>query len=420
MTVQEFWSAVQNGIGFLNLCAVYYVIQLLKCVQISFAVFAFVFFLRKTLLKNRVFIKGALWSLFIPVLFVGKMKFFYENPIGAILFSWWTEICKIHIWINWLYLCVVFVFAARLLHKRRKLNQLVRGMEKRKVEDTFIYVTKMPVTPSTIGVFRPKIVMPEVILKEYDRKELRIILLHEKTHIRLGHLLFYFLWDILRVLLWLNPLFTIGMKHFRADMEEICDWVTIRRSEGMAYDYGQLLLKSMCILQAESENFNIFATFAGDKEYENVRKRMTRIARYRPYKRVAAVGTLAFAILCVMGTFAWIHDVSYKRYNENDIMFTYGYDGKDVTFFDDNDVLYQIISYDDSYVYVDREAFENYLYENNATGDIFIVFGGFYKLPGVGGTGCSCYYEPGSKEQVVTIPYENPMNDWRIKLLKIL
>lgn len=101
-------------------------------------------------------------------------------------------------------------------------------------------------------------------------------------------------------------------------------------------------------------------------------------------------------------------------------MFTYGYDGKDVTFFDDSDVLHQIISYDDSYVYVDREAFENYLYEKNAAGDIFIVFGGFYKLPGVGGTGCSCCYEPDSEEKIVKIPYENPMNDWRVRLLKML
>lgn len=94
MTVQEIWN---SGISFLNLCAVYYVIQILKSVQISFVIFAFVFLLRKTLLKNKVFLKGALWSLFIPVLFVGKIKFFYENAIGAILFSWWTEICKIHI-----------------------------------------------------------------------------------------------------------------------------------------------------------------------------------------------------------------------------------------------------------------------------------------------------------------------------------
>lgn len=41
-----------------------------------------------------------------------------------------------------------------------------------------------------------------------------------------------------------------------------------------------------------------------------------------------------------------------------------------------------MISYDDSYVYVDSEAFEYFCMKNNAAGDVFIVFGGFHKLPG--------------------------------------
>lgn len=83
MTVQEFWN---GGIQFINSCAVYYVVQTLRCMLLSFVVFVFAFTLRKVVLKNRVCLKGALWSLFIPVLFVGRMKFFYENRIGVIFF----------------------------------------------------------------------------------------------------------------------------------------------------------------------------------------------------------------------------------------------------------------------------------------------------------------------------------------------
>ncbi len=417
MTVQEFWN---SGISFLNLAAVYYMIQILKCVQISFVIAAFVFLLRKTLLKNRVFLKGAIWGLFLPALFVGKIKFFYENTIGAILFSWWTEICKIHVWINWVYLCGIFVYAARLFYKKRKLKKLVAGMKKREVEGTGVYVTTMPVTPLTIGIFRPKIVMPEVMVKEYSQKDLQTILLHEKTHIQLGHLLFYFLWDILRVILWLNPFLTIGTRYFREDMEEICDLVTIQRSRRKAYTYGQLLIKSMKVLQAENEDFNMFATFAGDKEYQNIRQRVIRIAQYKPYRQIAAVSTWIAAALCIAATGIWINNISYGRNIVNDAISTHGFDGENVTFYDTNDELQQMISYDGNFVYVDREAFESYLQENNAKGDIIIVFGGFYKLPGVGGLGCHCYYEFGSKEQVVRIPYENPTNDWRVKLLKML
>lgn len=414
MTVQEFWD---NGIQFLNFCAVYYAIQLVRCVLFSFPVVAFVFVIRKTALQNRVFLKGALWSLLIPVLFVGKMKFFYENRIGVTLFFRLTGICMNHIWVSWLYLCGVFIYAVLLFSKRKKLKKIVSCMAKRNIEGTTVYATDIPVTPFTIGVFRPKIVMPEVILKEYSKKEFEMILLHEKTHIQLGHLLLYFLWDILRVLLWLNPFLAIGTKYFREDMEEICDWVTIKRSEGRAYAYGQLLLKSMRILQAKSENFNMFATFAGDKEYHNIRQRVTGIVRYRPYKRIAAVGTFVAAVVYVIASVVWVQNISYGRYNENDSIFAYGYDGEKVTFFDDSDIMCEMISYDDRYLYVDREAFESFLDKSNAAGQIYIVFGGFYKLPGISGIGYSCCYETDSMDKVVKIPYENPMDNWIVNLL---
>ena len=154
--MQEF---LDRGISFLNICAIYYVIQLIRCAIVSLVPFAFVFLLRKTLLKNRVFLKGALWSLFIPVFFAGKMKFFYENTVGVILFTWWTVLLTKHVWINWLYLCVAFIFGARLICGRRKLKKLVAGMEKRNLDGNTVYVAKMPVTPSAIGVLRPKIIM---------------------------------------------------------------------------------------------------------------------------------------------------------------------------------------------------------------------------------------------------------------------
>lgn len=417
MTIQEI---LDWGAGFLNLCALYYVIQLIRCAMFSFAISVVVFFFRKTFFKNRVFLKGALWSLFLPALFVGKMKFFYENAAGVIIFTWWTAVLTKHQWISWLYLGITAIYAFLLFNKRKRLYKLTAGMEKRYVDSTAVYVLDLPVTPFAIGVFRPKIVISKAVLEEYDKKELSMVLLHEKVHIRLGHLIFYFLWDILRILLWINPLLTIGAGFFREDMEEICDRVTIRHSGDKAYDYGRLLLKSIKILQAESKDFNMFATFAGDKEYKGIKKRMMEITRYKPYKSIAAAGILAAAVLGVAGTVMWIQTISYDRCNENDSMFVYGYDGREVTFFDNSDELRQMISYDDGYVYVDRAAFEGFLGKRSAAGDVFIVFGGFYKLPGFVGIGCSCFYETDLEEDVVKIPYENPMDDWRVKLVSML
>lgn len=405
MTAQEFWN---SGIQFFNLCAVYYVVQLLRCVLLSFVVFAVVFTLRKTALKNKVFLKGALWSLFIPVLFIGKMKFFYENRIGVVLFSWLTAICMNHVWICWLYLCGVFLSIALLFYRRRKLKKIVAGMEKRKVDGTVIYVTKTPVTPSTVGFFRPKIVMPEVILKGYDKKEFQTILLHEKTHIRLGHLLFYLLWDILRALLWLNPFLSIGTKYFREDMEEICDLVTIKRSEWKAYDYGQLLLKSMRVLQAESEDFNMYATFTGDKEYQNVRQRVTRIAAYKPYKRIAAVGTLIAVMLCVTGMVFWTKNVSYDRTNTIGGIDVYDM-ATGTKIISNGEELREAVTYDENYIYIDAEKFQRLIKDSIVPSEnICFYCGGYYKLPGIGGGGVGFGYlaAANSENGILKIKYE--------------
>ena len=412
---------LNNAIHFLGFCVFYYTVQLFRCALVSFVVFAAVILLRQTALKNSVFLKGAVWALFIPVLFTGKMKIFDETGIGMIFSNCWRAIGKYHVWICWLYICGGFLYAALLIHKKRKLKKLVAGMEKRKVNGMCIYIADMPVTPFSIGIFRPRIIMPKVMLEEYDSEEIQTILLHEKIHICLGHLLFYFLWDILRVLLWINPLLTVGTKYFREDMEEICDWVTIQRSTGKAYTYGQMLLKSMRILQTESEGFDMFPAFAGDKEYRNILQRIRRIAGYKPYKQIAAVGTLIAVMFCVIGAVYAAKSVSYERNIEIEgPTLIYGYDNGNVTFVDYSDKLDEIISYDDSYVYVDREAFDSFLSEKNAKGEIYIVFGGFQKLPGVGGFGYSCQYVNDTEEEIVQLPYYNYKDDWMMRLYRIL
>ena len=74
-------------------------------------------------------------------------------------------------------------------------------MDKTVVDGTVVRVARLPVTPFAAGILKPVIVMPKVILQTYSTAEIQTILLHEKMHIRLCHLLFYALWDIQRALL---------------------------------------------------------------------------------------------------------------------------------------------------------------------------------------------------------------------------
>ena len=131
---------------------------------------------------------------------------------------------------------------------------------------------------------------------------------------------------------------------------------------------------------------------------------------------MAAAAVLVMAVL-----FLAVHTRSYTRYSDDENILIYEYAGGEGTVISNCDSnIRQMISYDDSYVYVDREAFEDFCAARDITGDVFIVFGGFNKLPGFSSGGESCLFEKNSEAEVVRIPYEKQMNDWMAALLKIL
>ena len=63
----------------LDFCAAYYATQLVRCAAFSFLLLGLVMLLRKMLFSRRTFIRGLLWSSFLLIPFLGKLKLFYEN-----------------------------------------------------------------------------------------------------------------------------------------------------------------------------------------------------------------------------------------------------------------------------------------------------------------------------------------------------
>ena len=258
------------------------------------------------------------------------------------------------------------------------------------------------------------------MVDSYSSEELKVVILHERTHIRLGHLWFGLVWDVLRCLLWINPFLTVCQKHFKADMEDICDRVCIQNSGRTAHEYGMVLLKSLKLLCFARESTSPAATYVGERDFEDLKRRMQEIAGFRPYRKELCAGMAAAAFLVIMAVLVAVHTHSYARYNENEDIMVCKYDGEAAIVSHDAEDLDRMISYDDRYVYIDREAFEDFLHQNNADGEIYIYFGGFYKLPGLGSGAESCFYENASADEIIQLPYERMMDKWYFKLLKLL
>ena len=223
--------------SFLDLCAVYLTTQLVRCAAFSLVLTGLVMLLRKMLFSERIFLKGMLWAVFLVTPFLGKLKLFYENAAICKATWWMTKGTMSCLWVGRIYTMGILVAVICVFGKRLRLRRLVAGMEKVFFDGIRISVTDMNITPFTIGLLKPKIVLPKTMADSYSREELKAIIQHEQTHIRLGHLWFGLAWDMLRCLLWINPFLTVFQKHFRADMEDICDRVCIQNSGKTAHEY---------------------------------------------------------------------------------------------------------------------------------------------------------------------------------------
>ena len=411
------WSRIGSLLDF---CAAYYTTQLVRCAAFSFLLLGLVMLLRKMFFSRRTFIRGLLWSSFLLIPFLGKLKLFYENKAVVGITGRITHGTMTCLWADYIYMAGIIIAVVCIFGKRMRLRRLAAGMEKVMFENVRIYVTDMNITPFTVGLLKPKIVLPKVMADSYSKDELKSVIQHEQTHIRLGHLWFGFAWDILRCLLWINPLLTVFQKHFRADMEDICDRVCIQSSRRTAHEYGMVLLKTLKLLRSESETAPPSVTYAGEREFADMKRRMGEIAGFRPYRKKLCVGMIATAFLMIAAMLLAVHTHSYARCNESRDILVGNYDGEPQVISYDTEELSQMISYDDRYVYVERQAFEDFLEENNAEGEIWIVFGGFYKLPGLAGIAESCIYESSSKDRIIQIPYESIRNYWYYELLEIL
>ncbi len=404
--------------GFLDVCATYYSLLLIRCAAFSFVLAGVVLLFRKMCGSERVFLRSAFWGLFLLLPFLGKLKFFYENAVAIRMLWWLTGIVMMNRWIGRIYMLGVVAGLLYVLQKRRKIKKLVLSMEKGYVGGQKVFVTEMRITPFTTGLFAPRIVMPQMMMEGYSQDELEMIVQHEKTHIRLGHLWYYFTADVLGRLFWINPFMTVCQKRFHSDMEAICDRVCIQSSRRSAYEYGALLLKSAKLLCSSQESISVVAAYAGRDGFRELKRRVENIMAFRPYKKkacryAAGIGGILFFLL-----FLGIKDISYGRCDEMENIIAYRGDG--TLLLDNSKELEQIISYDDDYVYVDSRAFEELLGTAGKGQEIYIVFGGFQKLPGIGGGAYSCLYENAGGRAVARIPYEKHRDRWLVALYKLL
>ena len=416
----NFWSycaPLRLTLSMIDFCAVYFMTLLGRCAIFSLPLLAFILLLR-WVLRRSTFAKGAIWAAMLPVLLVGRLSVYYSGSKLYLPLLLWQSWCSGYWWVRYGYLVGVIASLAVMVHRRRKLHRMLRGLPTETIDGQTVYLCPLTVSPFTAGVLRPKIVLPALAREQLSESELRTVLLHEQTHIRLGHLWCFSLWEVLCALLWVNPLLRLTMPKLKEDMEQICDAVTIRHDGGDALAYGGVILKSMALLR--DTTMVLPATFAGETDFADAKRRMRRLRDYRPYSRrrvrILAASTACLLLLAVLA----IHGVSLPRYT-NLTGFTILHVSEDIHFTTvyESETEEPPLTLNGDVAEVDCAAFRALLPEDAPRdGCYYIMWGGFMKVPGIGGALNSIWVETPLSGSTASVAFQDINDQFYVKLAK--
>ena len=93
-----------------------------------------------------------------------------------------------------------------------------------------VLVTPESISPCIVGVFKPRIIVPEALVTESLTVTLRHVLAHELAHIARGDLWTHWLLLLARALHWFNPVAWWTIREMQAEREAACDDLALAAS----------------------------------------------------------------------------------------------------------------------------------------------------------------------------------------------
>ena len=153
--------------------------------------------------------------------------------------------------------------------------------------------------PMLLGLRHPTIILPDRVLRQMSREDLRPVLAHELAHLKRGDLLWDLVASIAQGLFFFHPLIRLSRREFALAQEMACDAVSMEAlSVGPDY-YGQTLLSTIknCVSSRPT-----VATAGIGESYHALERRLIAMSRaIKLSKRLKIVLVIALAGLAIAG-----------------------------------------------------------------------------------------------------------------------
>ncbi|MBD5470547.1 MAG: M56 family metallopeptidase [Lachnospiraceae bacterium] len=330
-----------------------------------------------------------LWTLLVPMAFMGMSKLFYQRYFVYVT-AYLAKYTKA--WHGYLYFGVMFalfmVFIIKNIYFRRTLKRMSQIYDTSVINERVkIYVSDINASPFSGGIIRPYIVAPRDVWERLDQKSRDVVIRHELAHINLGHIVLLTVFRFLTYIWWINPLIYLCERMLKEDIEHACDEYTIADAGITKHAYGCVLIG---LAEHFCQNTNIaVASFIEQNDFRALKERIQYIGAGKADKNEVIfqkrVG-IALALASVLLLSAGIAMTSYSRYTVLEEIYVYGEDMRQIAC--DTAAVNEAFRVEDKKLYIDAEGFERFLQEEQVSDEyVYVSFGTVMKLPGFGGCG---------------------------------
>jgi beta-lactamase regulating signal transducer with metallopeptidase domain len=140
-----------------------------------------------------------------------------------------------------------------------------------------LWITDSRIGPAVIGIWRPVVILPSVLVRRKSPRELVPLLAHELVHIRRGDLWIGMLQMLAQSLWWFHPLVRLACRWFTREAERCCDEAVIALLACTPAAYARTLLDVVALKQ----QLHPLPSFPGVRPVDVTRGRLERIMQLR-------------------------------------------------------------------------------------------------------------------------------------------
>ena len=175
---------------------------------------------------------------------------------------------------------------------RAVLNEMCKGRAPR------LYFNPLATTPMLIGIFRPRIILPD---REYTYEQLIAILAHELTHLRRKDIFVKLLTLVASAVHWFNPFVWLIRREIDRACELACDEAVIQKldKDGKRV-YGNTLIS----VSAKTKAPKVITSAMMCEDKKNLKERLGAIMRSKSHTKLAIIFSALIILLTACGALA--------------------------------------------------------------------------------------------------------------------